>query len=212
MSASVVDDPGRPNSPGSIDAGCIIWERLVPRRWWRNSHAKASKPLAFSNASGRFSDPKLAFGTLYLGSNPITCFWECGLGRNARFPSDRTITEDDLVSRIEYLLTLNPDPLRVFNVSNSAARRSIGALTSACFGADHSVSQQWAQALVGAGTDGILYPSARATDGICLALFENPGTLNALGFVAKIGCSFENPSLLASLFKEQVCLLQIVLC
>src|SRR3979409_819263 len=80
--ASVVDDPGRPNSPGSIDAGCIIWERLVPRRWWRSSHAKASKPLAFSNASGRFSDPKLAFETLYLGSDPITCFWECGLGRN----------------------------------------------------------------------------------------------------------------------------------
>jgi hypothetical protein len=127
MSASVVDDPRRPNSPGSIDAGCIIWERLVPRRWWRDSHAKASKPLAFSNASGRFSDPKLPFETLYLGSEPITCFWECGLCRNlnARFPSDRTITEDDLVSRIEYLLTLNPDPLRVHDIHDVALDDSL---------------------------------------------------------------------------------------
>jgi hypothetical protein len=210
-----VVDAGKPNSPGAVDPDHIVWTKSVPKKWWRNAHEKASTPLAFSNATGRFSDPTLPFDTLYLGSDAITCFWESGTGRNLtrRFLSDRTISEDDLRSRIEYTVTLDPDSLQIFHADDSRARRSIGALSSACFLADHAVSQLWAAALFGAGAHGILYPSARATDGVCLALFETfsssarRGTLRALGSFKKVRRSFDNAQLLASLFKERVCLL-----
>jgi hypothetical protein len=148
-----VVDAGNPNSPGAVDPDHIVWTKSVPKKWCRNAHEKASTPLAFSNATGRFSDPKLPFDTLYLGSDTITCFWESGTGRNLtkRFLSDRTIAEDDLRSRIEYTVTLDPDLLQIFDADDSRARRSIGALSSACFLADHAVSQLWAAALFGAG-------------------------------------------------------------
>ena len=129
MSASgVADDAGVPDSPGVLESTRIVWEKSISKKWWHNAHEKASTPLAFSNSTGRFSDPKLPFKTLYLGSDSITCFWESGLGRNSnkRYASDRTISADDLVSRVEYTVAVDSNGLRLINADDSAGRRSIG--------------------------------------------------------------------------------------
>jgi hypothetical protein len=164
MSASAGDDPGAPNTPDPIDPALVAWESTVRKNWWRNAHQKAPDPLEFSNAVGRFSHPTLLFKTLYLGSDEVTCFWESGLGRNliSRFVNDRTIPADDLASRIEYVVSVNPAGLRLFNANDSAARRSIGAHSIACFLSSHGVARQWAQALFTIGAHGILYPSTRS--------------------------------------------------
>ena len=204
MSASAAD-AGVPNSPGVLDSTYIIWEKLIPKEWWRNTHERASNPLAFSNAAGRFSHPSLPFNTLYLGSDPITCFWESGLGRNLnrRFLTDRTIPENDLRERIEYTVSLDSTALRLFNANDSAMRRSIRAHSIACFQADHVVSRQWANTLFSAGANGILYSSARS-NGTCLAVFESPATLGRLGLTNRVRSSYDNPALLASLILEGV--------
>ena len=206
MSVSAfVDDEGVPNTPCVLDSNCIVWGQLISQKWWHNAHEKASQPLAFSNAAGRFSDPGLPFKTLYFGSDSITCFWESGLGRNLnkRFLSDRTITVDDLRGRIEYTVSLTPSGLRLLNADDSAARRSIGAHSIACFQANHVLSRQWAEALFSAGAHGILYSSARS-DGACLALFESTAAREALGPPVQVRCCYDNAPLLASLFRERV--------
>lgn len=201
-------DAGTANLPSVLDPGGIIWAKQVEKKWWRNAHEKAPAPLAFSNSAGRFGHPTLPFKTLYLGTDAITCFWESGLGRDLalRFPSDRTITENDLAARIEYTASLDPTGLRLFDASDSAARRSIGAHSSACFGADHLTSRQWAQALSGVGAHGILYPSTRS-DGSCLVMFESAATQRAIRLLRRVRRSYDNASLLASLFRERVILL-----
>lgn len=201
-------DTGTANLPGALDPDRILWAKEVEKKWWRNAHEKAPQPLAFSNAAGRFSHPTLPFKTLYLGTDSITCFWESGLGRNLalRFPDDRTITEDDLRVRVEYTASLAPAGLRLFDTSGSAARRSIGAHSSACFQAEHVTSRQWAQALFCAGAHGILYASTRS-DGACLALFESESARGAIRLLKQVLRSYDNASLLASLFRERVRLL-----
>jgi hypothetical protein len=201
-------DAGTANLPGALDADRIIWAKKVEKKWWRNAHEKAPEPLAFSNAAGRFSHPALPFKTLYLGTDSITCFWASGLGRNLalRFPGDRTITEDDLRVRVEYTASLDPVGLRLFDASDSAARRSIGAHSSACFQAEYATSGQWALTLFRAGAHGIFYASTRS-DGACLALFESEATRGAIRLLKKVRRSYDNASLLASLFRERVRLL-----
>jgi RES domain len=201
-------DPGIANLPGVLDSAGIVWAEEVKKKWWRNAHEKASAALAFSNSVGRFSHPRLPFKTLYLGTDSITCFWESGPGRDLalRFPSDRTITENDLAARIEYTASLDSTGLRLFDASESAARRSIGAHSSACFGSDHLTSRRWAQALFHAGVHGILYPSTRS-DATCLALFESAATQRAIRLLKRVRRSYDNASLLASLFRERVRLL-----
>jgi RES domain len=203
--SAVVDEAGVPNTPDVLDSNRIVWEQSMSQKWWHNAHEKASQPLAFSNAAGRFSDPALPFKTLYFGSDSITCFWESGLGRNLnkRFLSDRTITVDDLRARIEYTVSLTPSGLRLLNADDSAARRSIGAHSIACFQANHVVSRQWAEALFSAGAHGILYSSARS-DGVCLALFESTAAREALGPPVHVRCCYDNAPLLATLFRERV--------
>jgi hypothetical protein len=205
---SAEDDAGAPNTPGALDPTRIVWEKSISKRWWRNTHKRASAPLEFSNAAGRFSHPTLPFKTLYLGSNSITCFWESGLGRNMikRFPIDRTMSEDDLRERVEYSVSINSTGLCLFNANDSAARRTIEARSIACFQADHMVSRQWAHALFSAGAQGILYSSARS-DGACLALFESATTRNALASLRRVRRCYEDAQLLASLFREGVRLL-----
>jgi len=104
------------------------------------------------------------------------------------------------------MVSLDSTALWVFNANDSAARRSIGAHSIACFQADHGVSRQWANALFCADAHGILYSSARS-NGSCLALFKSPATIGALGLTNRVGSSYDNPSLLASLFLEGVRLL-----
>lgn len=205
MSASSGDDPGVPNIPDHIDPASVVWESTVQKNWWRNAHQKATDPLQFSNADGRFSHPTLLFKTLYLGSDEVTCFWESGLGRNLidRFPTDRTIAADDLISRIEYVVSVNPAGLRLFNANDSAARRSIGAHSIACFLSSHGVARHWAQALFTIGAHGILYPSTRS-DGTSLALFESSESRRALISRRKIRKCYENAELLSRLFLEGV--------
>ncbi len=204
-----VDDPGRPNPPGRFDRGKIRWEQTVPLEWWRNNQKMLRLPQAFTKTNGRFSGPSLPYATLYLGANPVACFWESGLGRelNSRMPGDMAISESDLRSRWEYRLRIKPKGLRIFRTGDSAARRSIGAKTAACFSADHAVSRLWAEALMAAGADGILYESTRHSPGLCLALFQTKAAMASLSAVRKSGSSYDNASLLAGLFAEGVSLI-----
>jgi RES domain-containing protein len=205
MSASSVDDAGAPTSPGILNPSGISLAKSIEKKWWRNAQQDAPTPLDFSNTEGRFSHPTLPFKTLYLGSDGITCFWESGLGRNLidRFPGDRIVAVDDLNSRIEYVVLVTTDKLRLFNANDSAARRSIGAKSIACFLSNHAIARQWAQALFSSGIHGILYPSTRS-DGTCLALFESPETRRALRSPRRIRNSYQNPERLARLFLEGV--------
>jgi hypothetical protein len=117
--------------------------------------------------------------------------------------ADRTIPADDLISRIEYAVSVNPAGLRLFNANDSAARRSIGAHSIACFLSSHVIAREWARALFSVGAHGILYPSTRS-DATCLALFESPETRRALVSRRRIRNSYENAELLARLFLEGV--------
>jgi hypothetical protein len=201
-----VEDPGRPNLPGRFDSRKIRWEQAVPVEWWRNNQNALRLPQAFTKTSGRFSGPELAYGVLYLGANPVACFWESGLGRdlNARIPDDMAISESDLKSRWEYHLRIKPKGLRIFNAGDAVARRSIGAKTAACFSSEHAVSRLWANALMNAGADGILYESTRHSPGQCLALFQTKAAAASLSAVRRIGSSYDNSNLLAGLFAEGV--------
>lgn len=200
------DDPGRPIPPGRIDARKIRWEKNVPEKWWRNSHKASAKPLAYKSAMGRFSAPALPYPVLYLGANPIACFWEGGLGRdlNSRMPEDMNIAQSDLKDRYEYTVKLKTTGLRIFNAADSAARRSIGARTSACFSADHAVGRAWSEALMNGGADGILYESTRQRSSLCLALFETANVKGRIVSSRKIGSSYDDAPLLAQLFAEGV--------
>ena len=199
-----VEDLGRPNPPSQFDIRKIRWEQAIPVDWWRNHPKAYPLPLAFTQTTARFSGPKLTFGVLYLGANPVTCFWESGLGRdlNARMPDDLAISESDLKSRFQYRVKIEPKVLRIFNASDSAARRSIGAKTAACFSADHVVSRMWAKALHDAGADGILYESTRNSPGLCLALFQTNASKISLSKAHKICSAYDDVNLLASLFAE----------
>ena len=148
----------------------------------------------------------LPYGVLYLGASPAACFWESGLGRdlNSRMPEDMAFSESDLKSRWEYHLRIKPRGLRIFNAGDAVARRSIGAKTAACFSADHAVSRLWAEALMNAGADGILYESTRHSPGLCLALFQTKASMASLSAARRIGSSYDNSSLLAELFTEGV--------
>jgi hypothetical protein len=82
-----------------------------------------------------------------------------------------------------------------------------GAKTAACFSADHAVSRLWANALMNAGADGILYESTRHSPGQCLALFQTKAASASLSAVRRIGSSYENSKLLAGLFAEGVAII-----
>ncbi|MDD5201431.1 MAG: RES family NAD+ phosphorylase [Terrimicrobiaceae bacterium] len=200
------DDPGKPNPPGRINAQKIRWEEDVPGKWWRNSHKAASAPFAFTSAESRFSAPSLPHAVLYLGVNPIACFWESGLGRdlNSRMPDDLKVAESDLKDHFEYTIKLKTTGLRFFNATDAAARRSIGAKTSACFSADHALARAWAEALMNSGCDGILYESARQSPGLCLALFDTPAIKGKLSGSRKVGSAYDDAPLLAQLLAEGV--------
>lgn len=200
------DDPGCPNEPKVLDPARIRWASEVPAPWFRNSHKTTPEPCFFTNAIGRFSAPDLPHPVLYLAANPVACFWESGLGRdlNSRMPDDLNITQSDLEDRMEYKVLLKPAGLKIFNATDPAARRSIGARTSGCFSAGHKVARAWAKALLEAGADGVLYESTRQSPGLCLALFGTPVARKALGSTRKMGSSFENAPLLASLLAENV--------
>lgn len=201
-----VEDHGRPNPPGQFDIRKIRWEQAIPVDWWRNQPKGHPLPLVFTQTTGRFSGTDLPFGVLYLGANPVTCFWESGLGRdlNARMPDDMTISESDLKSRFQYRVKIEPKGLRIFNASDAGARRSIGAKTAACFSADHAMSRKWAKSLHDAGADGILYESIRHSPGLCLALFQTGASKVSLSKTRKICSSYDDVNLLASLFAEGV--------
>lgn len=200
------EDPGRPNRPGILDPAKIRWATDVPPEWWRNSHRLAPDPAAFTDTAGRFSAPDMPRKVLYLGLDPVACFWESGLGRdlNSRMLDDLNIAQSDLEDRYEYVVRIKPAALKIFNAADAVARRSIGAKTSACFSADHAVARNWARALMNAGADGLLYDSTRQSPGLCLALFDTPAAQKALGSFRKVGSAYQNPKLLANLIAENV--------
>ena len=200
------EDPGKPNLPGKIDPRKILLQENAALSWWRNSYRQAPSPLAFTRTQGRFSGPELPHAVLYLGADPIACFWESGLGRdlNDRMPGSRIISESDLKNRIEYRVRIKSKKLSLFNATDAVARRSLGAKTAACFLADHSVSRAWAKELMTTEVDGILYESTRHSPGLCLALFETEAALASLSLPIKVGSSYDNATLLAALFQEGI--------
>lgn len=206
-----VEDPGRPHDRGVLNATRIRWAADIPAEWWRNSHRLARHPAAFTETAGRFSAPGLPRKVLYLGGDPVACFWESGLGRdlNSRLPDDLNITQTALEDRWEYVARINPRGLKIFHAADAAARRSVGARTSACFSADHAVARRWAEALMKSGADGILYDSTRQSPGVCLAVFDTPAALRSLGAFRKVGSSYENPAVMAHLTAENVAIVGV---
>ena len=210
MSVDPLLDAGAPHLPDPLDPAGIRWEQSLPTTWWRNSHVRAPDPLSFTNTVSRFGEPSSTLKVLYLGSDSVTCFWECGLGRdlNSRMPGDRVITERDLLDRLEWVVNIDTKELKIFNSAGSTALRSIGAKTVACFTADYATARRWAAALVAAGAQGILHPSTRQHSGTCLALFESDATVACLSAPRKVRYSYDNPDLLAHLLlRERVILI-----
>lgn len=209
------DDAGKAQPPGDLRHAKILWEKPVASSWWRNSHRFAPDPMVFSKALARFSGPTLPFYTLYLASTDIVCFWESGLGRDLadRYLSDRTISSKDLEDRIEYEVFLESTALatlKIFNASDDAARRSVGAKSSASFLADHDIAREWARALYVEGAGGIMYPSARSSAGVYLALFSPTAISTIISDYKKSGSSYTNPRSLAQLITESVIVLRSV--
>jgi hypothetical protein len=210
MPKRIDPDPGAGHPPPpNIESADLITTRAPALTWWRSAHRKAASPLEFSNARGRFSGPGLPKRVLYLGEDPVACFWECGLGRDLlkRSLGAREVTRAGLMDRMEYRVGLRTTTLRLFDTTNPAAWRKIGASTMACFTGDHAVSRTWAAALMGgwARLDGLIYRSARHSTSLCLVLFETAAALGALKSSAKaVRSSWQNHGLLASFLAEGV--------
>ena len=203
-------DPGAGHPPpADIESANLITTRAPTLTWWRNAHRTSPSPLEFSNAKGRFSGPSLPKRVLYLAEDPTACFWECGLGRDLlkRSLGAREVTRAELMDRMEYRVGLRTAALRLFDTTNPAACRKIGASTVACFTGDHAISRSWAAALMGdwARLDGLIYRSARHSSSLCLALFETDASLGAPKVPTKaVRSSWQNHGLLASLLAEGV--------
>ena len=210
---STAADPGAANlPPPKLPKKPLATLRApVGQTWWHNTHRMAKDPLAFSEDAGRFSAPGLPRKVLYLSTDPVTAFWECGLGRDLRdrYLDDRTIQSAELDLRDEYCLTLNVfTHLRLFDSRDAAARRSIGAKTSACFQGDYAVTQHWAELLMQpwAQLDGLIYESTRQGPGFCLALFDSPASLAIIPDPrpAALRTALNDPDLIVALLKETV--------
>lgn len=205
-----VRDPGAAHPPPvGIESADLISASAPALIWWRNTHRKASSPLEFTDAKGRFSGPRLPKRVLYLGEDPVVSFWECGLGRDLlqRAIGSREIARAELVDRLENRIRLRTPALRLFDTTHPAACRKLGATTAACFGAEHAISRLWAEALMGdwAQLDGLIYRSTRHSSNRCLALFETTASVGALKLPAKAArSSWQNRILLASLIAEGV--------
>lgn len=203
-------DPGAGHPPPPEIAAAELATTCAPTLvWWRNAHRRAKSPVEFSDAKGRFSAPGLPKRVLYLGEDSVVCFWECGLGRDLlkREIGSREVTRAELVERLEYRVRLRTNALRLFDATNPAACRKVGATTTACFESEHGISRQWAAALMGdwAALDGLVYRSTRHSSGLCLALFETPASLTAVKRPTKAArSSWQNHALLASLIAEGV--------
>ena len=204
-------DPGAANLPPTKLPRKPVATLQVPvgQTWWYNSHRMARHPLAFSEVPGRLSAPGLPRKVLYLATDPITAFWECGLGRDLRdrYLDDRTIRSGKLDLRNEYCLTLDIfTHLRLFDSRNAAARRNIGAKTSACFQGEYAVTQRWAELLMQpwAQLDGLIYESTRQEPGFCLALFDSPASRALIPDPrpAPLRTALNDPDLIVALLKE----------
>lgn len=211
------EDRGRPNQAPAVLAKAPAptassHEVSNRTRWWHNTHHLNPAPLGFSDRPARFSAPGLPRSVLYLATDAIACFWECGLGLDLRdrFENDRTLTRAALESRHEYSLSLDCSRLRLFDSRRPESRRAIGAKTVACFTADYAIARGWAALLMtsAARIDGILYESVRQGPAVCLALFDTPDGRDALPKPRPkaLRSSWENPELLASLLLENTLL------
>ena len=168
----MAEDRGEAALPPADLARRVLSLRAVPKGgpWWR-IHRVGAGPCHFSeDASNRFSAHGL--GVLYLATADVTAFWEVfwdDLG--TRPPGERRISHARLNARAVCSASLQR-PVAVFDATDPRSLKAVSAPT-ATFSGPYAVCQAWAGALATHPSEpgGLLYPSARHKDGVCLALF-----------------------------------------
>ncbi len=178
------DTGGTAPPPGDLAARELPLRRLDAGGGWWRIHRRAQDPCFFSrNTANRFSSANL--GVLYLADDAVTAFWEIywdDLGTRA--PAERRIARAKLDERALARVSLRR-PVRVFDASDAHVLKAVSA-PAATFSGDYGRCQAWALALAShpEAPDGILYPTARHRDGVCLALFEARVAADAFRFGA----------------------------
>lgn len=191
-------DQGHAQPPPADLAGRLIPIDTVSGVWCRIGKA-AFSPLYYTDSDGwRFSAPTMP-GTLYLGIDPPTCFWEVFWDDlAARSPGDRRLDDAKVTERSLWEITL-PRPMRVIDTTKPETLRALSAHGGTFLG-PYSICQQWAAALRvhGCAADGLIYESARNKGQACLALFAERTKTDAW-VVPGAGVELKNASALAPL-------------
>lgn len=202
------DDQGNASvPPETIEQARIVPLKLDEGTKW--SRIARQAPGVFSKAAGnRFSDPRLPAGILYCGDSLETCFWE--VFWDALSARDRYVCLPlaHLSERSAFSVWFKRT-LRVFDATNPAQLKAVGASGVACFSGPYSTSRLWARRLhdCDARLDGILYASARSGSGRNLALFGDRVAPRGLGFSRKGVPLDKAPEIIDLLIREKIGLL-----
>ena len=113
---------------------------------------------------------------------------------------------------MEYRLRADFSKLRLFDVRHGPSRRKLAMESMSCLLGAHSVARAWTAVLMdpAAELDGVIYISTRGslrrTPEICLALFDTPPTMAAIGgaHCSRGRTCAKNPRLYASLLAEEI--------
>lgn len=151
-------------------------------KFWRIS--RAGDPLIdWSGKPGaRFSHPSLPNRVLYVSPRKATAFWErFGDEILDQMPGSCAISERLLSERIWKTVTVTAR-LRALDLTDVATLRRIGA-DGATFLAPYPITRQWAACFMThpSAIDAVLYASRLDSRQKCVAIFERPNTVAALG-------------------------------
>lgn len=198
-------DEGIPNSaPASLAAGALRTKRIHPGKLW--TRISRLDPNYFSNDPGvRYTTPGIPGGVLYLGEDSITCFWEVFWENLQSRGADLRISEKKVTERKIYVGKLKR-LVDVFDASNPADLKLIGANTVGCFNGPYKICREWAELVYRTNPkfDGIRFPSARAGGGTNLALFGGRVETADIEFRPHGVELLRDPKLVRLFFKEGI--------
>lgn len=167
--------PGPEPEPPSDLASRSLPLRAIDDPAWFRGHNRDYGPLHFNAASGRFCAPdRIAFGTLYLGTDPRGSFIEA-FAQHVATTAAGYVVSQRLIERSCLCLVRTTRPVRLVDLTTGAALRRLSANADARISTgSHAMSQRWAESFWRHPDqpDGILYPCRRAPEFVSVALFD----------------------------------------